>query len=204
MRTLADRVVIAASALLMAAASVSGGQAMRPSPSRSADEWVTTQIQAQYFLDPAIKARAITVLTLNGIVTLEGDVNTPEESTRAVEIARGVNGVKDVVNSLTVAGEPQPAATSGTLGVTLPTDQARVEPQAPEAPASDEAILAEIRTRVAADPALSMLDLDVRVEHGVVRLAGDVPDLSARIRAERLARASRGVIEVRNDLSVKR
>lgn len=206
MRTLADRVVSGAIALLlMSTTAVAGGQASRPSPSRTADEWVTTEIQAQYFLDPVIKARTITVVTLNGTVTLTGDVNTTTERARAAEIAAGTDGVRHVVNHLTVSGEPQPAGTSGPLpGTPAPTDQPAAAEQQPPSPPTDSMMTVEVRTLFAADPGLSLLDIDVEVENGVVRLTGDVPDLASRTRAERLARGVRGVTEVRNGLVIKR
>lgn len=205
MRTLAGCVVSGAIALLLIATTVFADQANRPSPSRTADDWVTTQIHARYFLDPDIKARTITVVTLNGIVTLTGDVKTPEERTRAAEIAAGVDGVRNVANNLTIAGAPQPAGTSGRVpGTPVPSEPPPADAQAQEVPATDSAIAVDIRTRFGADPGLSVLDIDIQVENGVVRLSGDVPDLASRTRAERLARGARGVSEVRNDLVVKR
>jgi hyperosmotically inducible protein len=180
-------------------------RAARPSPTRTADEWVTTQIQAQYFLDPDIKARTITVLTLNGIVTLEGDVKTAEEHARAAEIVGKVDGVNSVINHLTVGGWPQPSGTSGSVpGTSAPASESHATDQEREVPIGDSAIVADLRARMATDPGLSALDIEVQAQQGVVTLTGDVPDLSTRTRAERLARAVRGVSEVRNALSLKR
>jgi hyperosmotically inducible protein len=188
-------------------------QPSRSSPSRSADEWVTTQIEALYFRDPAIKARTILVQSLNGVVTLDGEVMTPEERERAVALAESVDGVKNVESRLTLPGEPGATGTSGTIGPIPPgsADENAVEngpgntvDRSSDEPPTDTALRNDVRARIMADPALATLDINVEVEKGVARLSGDVPDLSARTRAERLARAAQGITEVRNDLVVKR
>jgi hyperosmotically inducible protein len=131
-------------------------------------------------------------------------VNTPEERARAVEIAQRTSGVQSVVSNLTLADQ-EATATSGLVAeVPRPADEVGSAGQTPEAPLSDGAIVALIRSGFAGDSGLSILDIDVQVEQGIVRLSGDVPDLATRVRAERLARAVRGVTEVRNDLVIKR
>jgi len=44
----------------------------------------------------------INVETFKGVVQLSGFVNSPQVVTRAVEVARGVSGVKSVTNNLLV------------------------------------------------------------------------------------------------------
>lgn len=177
-------------------------QANRPSSTTSADEWVTTQIQARYFVDRDIKARIIDVSTLNGTVTLSGDVQTAEERTRAADIASRVAGVKRVVNNLTVTGQPQPAGTSGTE--TPKTDKVPGQDEIERVTHSDPVILTQIKTRYAVDPDISALDIDVSVDNAVVTLTGDVADETIRQRAENLAKGVAGVKQVRNQLKVKR
>jgi hyperosmotically inducible protein len=181
-------------------------QATRPSSTTSADEWVTTQIQARYFLDRDIKARTIDVSTLNGAVTLTGDVQTPDERTRAAEIASRVSGVKRVINNLRVEAQPQTEGTSGTQTAppTPPTGRVPGQDEIERVTHSDPVILTEIKTRYAVDPDISALDVHVSVESGVVTLTGDVADTTIRQRAENLARAVPGVKEVKNQLKVKR
>ena len=176
-------------------------QANRPSPARSADEWVTTQIQAKYFLDRDLKARTIDVSTLQGIVTLSGEVNTPNERSRAIEIASRVDGVKKVVDALRVAGEQQPQGTSGTRP---PAERSPGADEIERVTHSDPVILTQIKTRYAVDPDISALDVHVSVENGVVTLTGDVSDSVIRQRAETLARDVAGVKDVKNQIKVKR
>ena len=72
------------------------------------DAWITTKIQAKYFIDGDVKGRRIDVETNNGVVTLRGTVETPQEKEQAEIIARETDGVRRVQNQLTVGA----AATS--------------------------------------------------------------------------------------------
>lgn len=66
------------------------------------DTWVTTQVQGMYFLDREVKGMQIDVTTTGGIVTLSGRVDTEAVRQKAVADARSVEGVKQVLDKLTV------------------------------------------------------------------------------------------------------
>lgn len=68
------------------------------------DIWVTTKIQSKYFLDPDVKGHQIDVDTKNGVVTLQGSVDNAAQKQAAEQIATETEGVKTVVNRLTVGG----------------------------------------------------------------------------------------------------
>jgi hyperosmotically inducible protein len=69
---------------------------------------------------------------------------------------------------------------------------------------NDTAITASIKTDFLKDPDLSVLKIDVDTKGGVVTLNGLAGDEAARVRAEKMASAIKGVKEVRNFLVVKR
>jgi osmotically-inducible protein OsmY len=64
------------------------------------DSAITTKVKAQMVQDSTVKAMDIKVETYKGIVSLSGFVNTPDQKTRAAEIAGGVPGVRDVKNEI--------------------------------------------------------------------------------------------------------
>lgn len=66
------------------------------------DAWITTKIQSKYFIDRMVAATAIDVTTKGGVVTLTGRVDTHEAKRKAVEIARGTVGVRQVIDRLAV------------------------------------------------------------------------------------------------------
>lgn len=70
--------------------------------------------------------------------------------------------------------------------------------------AEDAAITASVKTRLIADPDVRALDINVDTYESVVILQGKVANREQRSTAEKLARATRGVKGVRNELSVRR
>jgi len=66
------------------------------------DATITTKVKTAIFNDPNVKATEVKVETYKGIVQLSGFVNSSEAASRAVEIARSVEGVKSVRNNMTV------------------------------------------------------------------------------------------------------
>ncbi|MDB6167797.1 MAG: transport-associated protein [Verrucomicrobia bacterium] len=66
------------------------------------DSVVTTRIKAALVKDDTTPAHAIKVDTFKGTVQLSGFVDTAEQKRRAGEIARGTDGVREVINNITV------------------------------------------------------------------------------------------------------
>ena len=66
------------------------------------DATVASFVQARYFLDPTLKIRHITVQTMNGVVTLQGQVASETERSQALMLARSAPGVQRVEDSLQV------------------------------------------------------------------------------------------------------
>jgi len=67
-----------------------------------ADSAITTAVKGKYVLDDELKAHDINVDTVGGVVTLTGAAPSDSAIKRATEIAKTVDGVKDVTNQLTV------------------------------------------------------------------------------------------------------
>ena len=64
------------------------------------DSVITAKIKAKLIDDPTTKAHEISVETFKGTVQLSGFVETAQERTRAVQVAKSVDGVKNVKDSL--------------------------------------------------------------------------------------------------------
>ena len=64
------------------------------------DTAITTKVKAAIFNEPTLKSTEINVETFKGIVQLSGFVNSKGDIHRAVEITRGVKGVKSVKNDM--------------------------------------------------------------------------------------------------------
>lgn len=66
------------------------------------DGVVTAKVKAALIADPVTKAHQINVETFKGTVQLSGFVETDEARSRALQLARDVDGVKKVKDALEV------------------------------------------------------------------------------------------------------
>mgnify|MGYP001605933506 FL=1 len=64
------------------------------------DSVITTKVKTALVNDPVTKATEINVETFKGVVQLSGFVSSQSAINRAVELARGVSGVKSVRNDM--------------------------------------------------------------------------------------------------------
>jgi hyperosmotically inducible protein len=81
------------------------------------DAGITTNVKSKLVADDLVKARQINVDTQDKVVTLTGEVRTEAEESRALDIARATDGVRDVIDQINVVPEaaglaplPAPAA----------------------------------------------------------------------------------------------
>ena len=150
------------------------------------DPGITTAVKTRLAADDTVKAYKIDVDTKDAVVTLNGTVETVAAKTRAVEVARATKGVTNVVDQLTVA--PPPVATSG-AGEALE-------------PLTDPVITAAVKSSLLADPYSSGLKIDVDTDKAIVTLKGTVSTPEEKTRAEEVAKNTKGVSSVVNDLKV--
>ena len=66
------------------------------------DATITARVKTALLNDTQVNATKIDVTTANGVVTMSGTVKSKQDEERAVQLARQVNGVKDVKANLTV------------------------------------------------------------------------------------------------------
>jgi hyperosmotically inducible periplasmic protein len=142
----------------------------------ASDSWITSKTKIALFADDRVKGREVTVETKQGEVHLRGKVDTQEAKAAAGEIAKGVEGVKNVKNDLQVVSTTSRKAVN----------------------ASDKDITKAVEARFAKDPQLKKID--VRTDAGVVTLSGEVPTISASAKASEMAFRVDGVKSVKNDV----
>ena len=92
-------------AALMAAAVVSGCSStptQQPAGEAVDDGVVTAKVRAALVADPVTKAHQINVETFKGTVQLSGFVESDEARSRALQLARNVDGVRKVKDAMEV------------------------------------------------------------------------------------------------------
>jgi hyperosmotically inducible protein len=150
----------------------------QPLDRQAEDAALETEIKARVAADPELNPFEIAVDVDEGVVRLHGMVDDAGDREKAGDLARRVDGVVRVVNEITYGEE----SVSDRL--------------------DDGALTARVKARLAADPEVNPMNVDVDTENGVVTLSGRVETAEERDRAERLARETEGVASVRNLLEV--
>jgi hyperosmotically inducible protein len=193
------------------------------------DPGVTTAVKSKLAADDVVKAYRIDVDTKDRVVTLSGAVDTPAARSRAVELARGTEGVRDVVDQLTVspgatpttgiddaaAREAREATAEGKAAADRAgekADEKTDEAQRKAGETADRAgnavgnatLTAAVKTKFLADDTVSGLKIDVDSNNGVVTLTGTVPSAAEKNRAIAIAKETDGVKSVIDRLKVGR
>jgi hyperosmotically inducible protein len=181
------------------------------------DAGITTAVKSKFAADDTVKAYQLDVTTENNVVTLEGTVETSVAKEQAVLLARNTDGVRDVVDRITVS------EAAGTSGMRDPDDiddpaiddQAAAKAREGQAAATgaaesagtvatDAAVTTAVKSKLLADPAVGGLKIDVDTRGGIVTLSGTVSTRAEADQAVKLARATDGVDRVVDKLTVGR
>lgn len=143
------------------------------------DAAITAKIKTRMIEDPVVKARKVDVDTTNGNVVLGGVVQTDTELQRAIEIARGVPGVKSVRSNLQVGDK--------TIGQSM----------------DDKVMVSKIKTRLLKEPGIRSLNIDVDSAKGVVTLSGIVKTQAQKNRVLAIAEETAGTTSIVDLITVK-
>ncbi|HEV8232318.1 MAG TPA: BON domain-containing protein [Thermoanaerobaculia bacterium] len=171
------------------------------------DAGITTKVKSKLAADDTVKAYQIDVDTKDKVVTLSGNVDSQAAKDQAVALARGTEGVADVVDNITLAGPPAGAAAPAPGGegdAAMGGNAPNPEPNRPVGQVMDDAaITAAVKAKLLADPTVGGLKIDVDTRNGVVYLTGDHMKSQAEIdQAIKLAKETSGVKSVENKLVI--
>jgi osmotically-inducible protein OsmY len=155
----------------------------RPADEQLDDGAITSKITAKLTADPEVNPFNIDVDTLNGVVTLRGEVEKERARTEAEQHARSTTGVVEVRNEIRIRVVSELAEADET--------------------GSDAWITTQIKAKITADPQLNPFGIDVDTLDGVVTLSGRVESEEDRLEAETLALDTEGVVSVDNRLEVE-
>lgn len=155
------------------------------------DAWILGKVEATYALNQHLSAFAIDTDVDNGVVTLSGTVPTDIDRDLAVEIARGIDGVKQVDSALLV-----------TVADARDASEKSQRRQAFADWVNDKTTAAAVKSKLIANDNIRARDIDVDSDGDVVTLRGEVESDEQRQLAEQLARNTEDVRDVRNELLV--
>lgn len=150
------------------------------------DLWLEAQLVTSYTLNEHLNPFKINVDVEKGVAHLSGSVDSSIERDLAVEIARSIDGIKEVKEDLTIEPETQPKKGKNEFAQGV----------------EDATITAKVKYRLMLNKNISSYDIDVDTEDGVVTLNGKVDSDAKKDLAVKLAENTKSVKKVNNNLTV--
>jgi len=145
------------------------------------DSWITMKTQVALMTTEGVSTSHLNVDTVKGVVTLHGTVPSDAEKTKAEEVAKGIDGVKQVKNLLQVVPKSERSV------VARSDDEIK---KGVEDAFKENAVVKDSGIKVAS------------VNKGVVLLSGKTKSMAAHLQAVKLADAVRGVRRVSTEVEV--
>lgn len=146
------------------------------------DSVVTTRVKTALLDNIDVKGFDIQVETRKGEVMLSGFVSNQAQIDQAVNVAKGVEGVTNINNKLSIKDGV------ATVGNKL----------------DDSVITTEVKAALLADANIKSLDITVTTHKGEVQLSGFVNNQGQIDRAQEIAKGVSGVTQVANQMSIKK
>ncbi len=157
------------------------------SDEQTSDLWLKAKLVTAYTLNQHLNPFRLDVDVKDGVAHLSGTVDSPVERDLAVEIAKGVKGIKDVKEDIQV----EPGSMAGE----------RREPEFFRT-VEDATVTAKVKSKLLWNRNTNGLDIKVTTHDGVVTLKGKVGSDAHRQLAELLAKNTTGVRRVRDQLEI--
>lgn len=171
------------------------------------DAWLTAKTKLALLADEDVSGSSINVDTSSAVVTLKGEVEDQAQKARALQIARGIEGVKQVQDHLTIKPTRSGSASTAQGGATTAPGASGV------AKRDDDQIERDVRQAIQKSWTSGQLRMDgdtlkgaegtsieVDVDDGVVTLDGKVQSVEDIVKAAQAARGVQGVRSVKTNI----
>lgn len=161
-------------------------------PAEKSDAWITAKVKATLFFHRSVSALT-NVDTKDGIVTLKGEADNQARLDLTTEYAKDVEGVKDVINEMTVAQTTEKPV--GTAVGEKASDLGEM--------IDDASITALVKGALLYHRSTSGINTKVETKDGVVTLTGKAKNAAEKDLAAKYAADVRGVKSVNNQMSTE-
>ena len=197
-----------------------GDDAQRP------DALLLAKVKSKLAASDSVSALDINVDVDDGRVSLRGTVDNQAQANEAVRLARETVGVNTVQSHLVVNANGQRNDGTRSMMVGVPSDRTQTQTdhsrdkarnddrnsRAVDRNADGEVdrpidrpdawVLTKVKSQMLASDTVGALDINVDVDDGVVTLNGQVASRAEAQEAERIARGTEGVKQVKSNLRV--
>jgi hyperosmotically inducible protein len=153
-------------------------------PAANSDAWLRDKVKTTLLFHRSVSAGTTEVEVKDGIVTLRGDAASQAQKELTTEYARDVEGVKAVINEMTVTKGPGKTRTVGEK-------------------IDDASITAQVKMTLLFHRSTSALNTKVETKDGVVTLYGKAGNTAASDLASKLASDINGVKNVNNRMVIE-
>lgn len=156
-----------------------------PAPVHS-DEWIAVKARGILLMKANVSATDTNVTVRDGVVTLTGTADSEAQRELTEAYVKDIEGVKSVRNEIVVAEGP-PAA-KRTMGDRI----------------DDASVTAQVKYALLTHESTSALRTEVTTREGVVTVRGEAASDAEKDLVTKLARDVRGVMDVVNEMTVRR
>jgi len=155
------------------------------SPTASSDAWLSDKLKITLLFHRSVRAGKTEVEVKDGVVTLRGRAENQAQKELATEYARDIEGVKEVINEMTVS--PEPEGGPRTAGEKI----------------DDASITAQVKLALLLHRSTSAVATTVRTKRGTVTLEGKAANAAERDLVTKLVKDINGVRKVKNRMSLE-
>jgi osmotically-inducible protein OsmY len=152
------------------------------------DATTRAKIETAFLFNEHLNPFELKTTAQDGTVTLSGTVQTQVQKDLAEGIAKSVVGVKQVVNNISVASAPLAESRGDEWSALV----------------NDATVTASVITRLLGVKDVDPTKVQVSTQGGVVTLTGEVATPEERERVEGIARTTRGVFNVRDNMQIRK
>lgn len=182
--------ILAACTLAMAAA---GTPVLATGDDQPSDLWTKASLMTTYTLNRQLNPFKIDADVRNGVETLRGTVDSEVDRDLAGELAQCVDGIREVKNELKVSPDASQMQAGDDTDGAERSFLRKVD---------DANLTAKVKSQLLWNSNTSGLAIDVDTRNGVVSLSGNVASEAEANLAEQIARNTRDVVNVENNLEV--
>ncbi len=154
------------------------------SPAERSDGWLSTKVKTTLLFHRNVRATKTDVAVKDGIVTLSGEASSLAQKELTTEYARDVEGVKEVINEMTIARTP--AQPERTIGEKI----------------DDASITAQVKSSLRSHYSTSALKTRVETMNGEVTISGVAQNHAEKSLVTKLINDIDGVTSVVNNMTI--
>ena len=183
-------------------------------PAEKSDGWLLAKVKTTLLYHRSVSGLHTEVSVKDGVVTLRGEADSRAQKDLTTEYAKDIEGVKNVINEMTVATIPKSADKKDDKAALKETrkDSDKMDKQAMSKDAhetrtvgdkiDDASITALVKMSLLSHRSTSGLKTKVETKDGVVTLSGQAKNSAEKDLATKFAKDVNGVTEVNNRMTI--